>query len=573
MVDTNFYRAFEDRHRGSRELIKSRLAVYLPFTLPLKQIDDACQGIDLGCGRGEWLELMQENEINVQGIDLDQGMLEAARERGLSAKHGDAIKSLQALAAESQNLVSGFHIAEHIPFERLQILIQESLRVLKPGGLLILETPNPENIIVGTANFYLDPTHQRPIPMQLLSFMAEFAGFEKVKILRLQQSPELINNNSLRLLDVLSGVSPDYSVVAQKAGAPEIIAITAQAFDTEYGLSLELLASRYSLQAEAKAQQAEATAQQAEAKAQQAEAKAQQVEATAQQAEAKAQQAEAKAQQAEATAQQAEATAQQAEAKAQQAEATAQQAEARIQSLLNSTSWRITAPMRRIVALAQHASRKFHNRKAPLSQTVKIKLFNTIKVLSAHAKLYIVRRPALLRLTLAVLARFPAIKNKLKHAKQTPGVQPAVASELANLSPQARIVRRHSTLAQVYLVSSAKLRRFIRMRTLLISMAKSMLKWAGEGAQRSPRFKRFVMRLLRGHPALSQKLRKIYLESRHKEQPQPANWSGTPTASITPISVVVSDDRECVIQLSPCGMNAHQRTPLETHANSYCEPR
>ncbi len=278
MADPNFYLAFEERYRGSRELIKSRLEVYLPFILPLKQIDNDFPGIDLGCGRGEWLELMQENELDVQGVDLDQGMLDTAIQRGLNVSQGDAIQSLQSLALESQMLVSGFHIAEHLPFEVLKILIDESLRVLKPGGLLILETPNPENIVVGTANFYLDPTHKQPIPFQLLSFMAEYSGFEKVKVLRLQEPIGLLDNGALTLLSVLNGVSSDYAIVAQKDGAPEIVAATAQAFEADYGLSLESLANSYDQQIKAKAQQAESIAHQAEAKAHQAEVKAQQAE-------------------------------------------------------------------------------------------------------------------------------------------------------------------------------------------------------------------------------------------------------------------------------------------------------
>lgn len=260
MRNDNFYRAFEDRYRGSHEMIKSRMEVYLPFILPLKQFNDVCRGIDLGCGRGEWLQLMQENGVDMLGVDSDQGMLNAAQEQGLKVKHGDAIQNLQLLASESQMLVSAFHLAEHLPFEVLQTLIQESLRVLKPGGLLILETPNPENIVVGTANFYLDPTHQRPIPFQLLSFTVEYAGFAKTKVLRLQEQEGLAENQTLSLMDVLNGVSPDYAVVGQKGGASEVATALAPAFETSYGLSLNKLANNYDLriqQAEAKAQRAE----------------------------------------------------------------------------------------------------------------------------------------------------------------------------------------------------------------------------------------------------------------------------------------------------------------------------
>lgn len=246
MADKGFYRAFEDRYRGSRETIKERLKVYLPFVLPFKDIYSDCRAIDLGCGRGEWLELMAETSfINSYGVDMDEDMLAACRERGLSVAKADAITSLQSLPDASQVVVSGFHIAEHIPFEALQTLVREALRVLKPGGLLILETPNPENIIVGTNNFYLDPTHQRPLPMQLLSFLAEYSGFARTKILRLQESQDLQGIQNVALSHVINGVSPDYAMVAQKASTDDQQALFDLVFDKTYGLSLETLSSRY----------------------------------------------------------------------------------------------------------------------------------------------------------------------------------------------------------------------------------------------------------------------------------------------------------------------------------------
>lgn len=257
-MSDRFYRAFEERYRGSRELIKSRLRVYLPFVEPLLGTCDAAEAVDLGCGRGEWLELLQESGFDAQGVDLDDGMLAACRELGLKVQTYDAVGFLKELPEASQTVVSGFHIAEHIPFSDLQALVQEALRVLKPGGLLILETPNPENIVVSTVNFYLDPTHHRPIPPELLSFLPEYYGFARIKTARLQETKELSSSKALTLLDVLAGVSPDYVVVAQKAGPTEIIAATDSAFEAEYGLALEYLASKYDQQVKAKAEQAEA---------------------------------------------------------------------------------------------------------------------------------------------------------------------------------------------------------------------------------------------------------------------------------------------------------------------------
>ena len=245
MRTAEFYRAFEARHRGSRELIKKRLEAYLPFVLPLLQVCPQPLAVDLGCGRGEWLELLQEKGFLPQGVDLDAAMLEACHERGLPAVQGNAIAHLQSLEDASQCMVTGFHFAEHIAFDELQTVVAQAMRVLQPGGLLILETPNPENIVVGTTSFYLDPTHIRPIPPQLLSFLPELQGFVRVKVVRLQESPELATQADVGLMDVLVGVSPDYGVVAQKAADPAVLEIFDAAFATRFGVELGELVHRY----------------------------------------------------------------------------------------------------------------------------------------------------------------------------------------------------------------------------------------------------------------------------------------------------------------------------------------
>ena len=245
-MSEEFYRAFEERHRGSRELVRSRLRVYLPFVEPLKSIHPQCTAIDLGCGRGEWLELMAEAGIEARGVDIDDGMLAACAERGLPAERGEAVAFLRALPDQSVAVVSGFHVAEHIAFADLQALVQEALRVLKPAGLLILETPNPENLVVGTSTFYYDPTHQRPLPPALLSFLPEHYGFARTKVLRLQEPAGLAQAATVSLTNVLADVSPDFAVVAQKGGAgPQQMALFDAAFDRQYGIELGTLAARY----------------------------------------------------------------------------------------------------------------------------------------------------------------------------------------------------------------------------------------------------------------------------------------------------------------------------------------
>lgn len=240
-----FYRAFEDKYRGSRELIKSRLRVYLPFLAAMKESLDDCKALDVGCGRGEWLEVLKEEGIEAIGIDLDDDMLAACRQRGFIVETADAVSYIKSLPDESLTLISGFHFAEHLPFEALQIFIQESLRVLKPAGLLILETPNPENIMVSTTNFYLDPTHHHPLPPDLLSFLPEYYGFYRTKVMRLQERKEVVEAPETSLYHVLSGVSPDYSIVAQKRGTQDKLDRFKDVFEAEYGLTLGELSTRY----------------------------------------------------------------------------------------------------------------------------------------------------------------------------------------------------------------------------------------------------------------------------------------------------------------------------------------
>jgi len=250
------YKAFEDLYRGSHELIKSRLGVYLPFVEVIKSIyppaasnsaaNEAIEALDLGCGRGEWLELLKEQRVSAEGIDLDDDMLSACRAQGLKVATGDAVAYLQSLPSNSRSVISGFHIAEHLSLDDLKILVEESLRVLKPAGLLILEAPNTENLVVGTSSFYLDPTHQRPLPSQLLTFLTDYFGFARSKLLRLQE-PALLRDEStpVSLFNVLSAVSPDYAVIAQKQAEPNVLARFDTVFNQDYGLSLAILASRY----------------------------------------------------------------------------------------------------------------------------------------------------------------------------------------------------------------------------------------------------------------------------------------------------------------------------------------
>lgn len=247
-MSNDFYRAFEDAHRGGRQDIKQRLHVYLPFVLPIVQAHPAALCLDLGCGRGEWLELLADHGIQAQGVDLDAGMLRAAQAGGLQVSQGDAIGALKKLPDGCASVISAFHLVEHLQFEELQVLVEQARRVLMSDGVLILETPNPDNLQVATSNFHLDPSHIKPIPSLLLAFLVEQTGFARSKILGLQENPSLRFRQDLHLQDVLTGASPDYGLVAQKVSMPKDSDPLALLFDRDYGISTAELASAYTAQ-------------------------------------------------------------------------------------------------------------------------------------------------------------------------------------------------------------------------------------------------------------------------------------------------------------------------------------
>jgi O-antigen chain-terminating methyltransferase len=244
-MNDNFYRVFEDRFRGSCEDVKKKLEIYLPFLESFPAGEKPLSALDLGCGRGEWIEMLGERGVDALGVDMNDAMLDVCREKGLSVEKEDAIAVLQSQADESRNIISAIHLVEHLEFDQLRLLVAEAHRVLQPGGLLIMETPNPENIQVATTHFYLDPTHRRPIPPPLLSFLPEYCGFGRVKIIRLNEPRRCAMNDGLMLMDVFNGVSPDYAVVAQKLSPPDLKERFDLVFKREAGLTLDRLAGRY----------------------------------------------------------------------------------------------------------------------------------------------------------------------------------------------------------------------------------------------------------------------------------------------------------------------------------------
>jgi O-antigen chain-terminating methyltransferase len=178
------YLKFEDAFRGQWK-VEERVRWYMPHVQEVFTTTGTRKPcLDIGCGRGEFMLALKRNQFSALGIDLNPAMADTARAKGLEVVLADALSHLVSLDPGSLAVVSAFHLVEHLPFDQTLHLIEAAYRVLTPGGLLILETPNPENLVVGGCTFWYDPTHIRPLPPAMLRFYVESAGFSPVKTAR-----------------------------------------------------------------------------------------------------------------------------------------------------------------------------------------------------------------------------------------------------------------------------------------------------------------------------------------------------------------------------------------------------
>ncbi len=174
------YLALEDRFRGTDQEIKERVQVYL------SRFPEGETVLDLGCGRGETLAVLKEHGIVARGVDSSAEMVRHCIDLGCDASQSDLLEELSQAEEDSLGGVISLHVIEHLREDSLFRMIRLAWRALKPGGVLILETPNPLSIVVSARNFWRDPTHLRPVHPDTLSLMFEQAGFDPVELLELR---------------------------------------------------------------------------------------------------------------------------------------------------------------------------------------------------------------------------------------------------------------------------------------------------------------------------------------------------------------------------------------------------
>jgi SAM-dependent methyltransferase len=211
------YVEFEDRFRGSRAEIKERQTAHLALMAECRAGTAERPILDVGCGRGEWLELLRERGLASCGVDLNRSMVALCHELGLDVVEADAVEHLRAVPPGSLGAVTGFHIIEHLPFKTFVQLLDVSLRALASGGVILFETPNPSNVLVGSRNFYLDPTHRNPLPSEMVVTIAEARGFVRAHARELHPSGATFGAEDHKLgehLDRLFFGPQDYALIA-----------------------------------------------------------------------------------------------------------------------------------------------------------------------------------------------------------------------------------------------------------------------------------------------------------------------------------------------------------------------
>lgn len=171
--EINGNKSFSDIFRGDEKMIKNRHKVYVSLLSKCKKV------ADLGCGRGELLELLSERKIGCIGVDNDVDMVKVCKSKGLNVLKKDASSFLH--SSVSIDAVCALQFIEHLTVDQLNVFLELCYKKLPQKGILLLETVNP-HCFPALKMFYTDPSHTKPVFPEVLEYLLKKQGFREVNI-------------------------------------------------------------------------------------------------------------------------------------------------------------------------------------------------------------------------------------------------------------------------------------------------------------------------------------------------------------------------------------------------------
>ena len=213
---SDFYLEFENKFRGSREEIHKRLEAYDCLLTKISSSSTVIKVLDIGCGRGEWLSKCSDLGFDCTGIEINPLMANLCIERGFQIYNDDALNVLSNLPEGEFNIVSLFHVVEHISNKEIENIFRQCKRILSPNGVLILETPSIDNLTVSSRQFYLDPTHINPINPDGLIFILEYLGFNSAKYFFINPG-QFVHDHPFSMKKIIAGTGQDLCVLASNS--------------------------------------------------------------------------------------------------------------------------------------------------------------------------------------------------------------------------------------------------------------------------------------------------------------------------------------------------------------------